>query len=228
MESILGRALEYTLKYWLKSFSREQFKLQGRTVHLSNLGTTQSKIKSKFKFKFNSENPNFISPTSVLALRYRRRRLAFQRRIAAGAQCRHRQSRQAWDNSWVVIAVTDFVHFFAMLLFAIVICVFFLFFFSFRRWAMCKRSQSWCISINSIWFSRRILILMNLLVRTGEHWKFETKLVMLLLLLWLFHLFAFFVVLSFSCSSAPSTASAKGSGYGFADKVWVWLCFLWS
>ncbi|CAJ1956800.1 unnamed protein product [Sphenostylis stenocarpa] len=37
MESILGRALEYTLKYWLKSFSREQFKLQGRTVHLSNL-----------------------------------------------------------------------------------------------------------------------------------------------------------------------------------------------
>ncbi|XP_020235272.1 uncharacterized protein LOC109815090 [Cajanus cajan] len=37
MESILGRALEYTLKYWLKSFTREQFKLQGRTVHLSNL-----------------------------------------------------------------------------------------------------------------------------------------------------------------------------------------------
>ncbi|KAJ1441910.1 Vacuolar protein sorting-associated protein 13, N-terminal domain [Sesbania bispinosa] len=37
MESILARALEYTLKYWLKSFSREQFKLQGRTVQLSNL-----------------------------------------------------------------------------------------------------------------------------------------------------------------------------------------------
>ncbi|CAL0322721.1 unnamed protein product [Lupinus luteus] len=37
MESILGRALEYTLKYWLKSFSRDQFKLQGRTLHLSNL-----------------------------------------------------------------------------------------------------------------------------------------------------------------------------------------------
>ncbi|XP_027354555.1 uncharacterized protein LOC113864716 isoform X1 [Abrus precatorius] len=37
MESILGRALEYTLKYWLKSFSRDQFKLQGRTVQLSNL-----------------------------------------------------------------------------------------------------------------------------------------------------------------------------------------------
>ncbi|XP_057414931.1 uncharacterized protein LOC130709560 isoform X2 [Lotus japonicus] len=37
MESILGRALEYTLKYWLKSFTREQFKLQGHTVHLSNL-----------------------------------------------------------------------------------------------------------------------------------------------------------------------------------------------
>ncbi|CAK7338352.1 unnamed protein product [Dovyalis caffra] len=37
MEAILARALEYTLKYWLKSFSREQFKLQGRTVQLSNL-----------------------------------------------------------------------------------------------------------------------------------------------------------------------------------------------
>ncbi|KAJ4981286.1 hypothetical protein NE237_032123 [Protea cynaroides] len=37
MESIIARALEYTLKYWLKSFSREQFKLQGRTVQLSNL-----------------------------------------------------------------------------------------------------------------------------------------------------------------------------------------------
>ncbi|GLT83490.1 hypothetical protein SLE2022_017770 [Rubroshorea leprosula] len=37
MESILALALEYTLKYWLKSFSRDQFKLQGRTVQLSNL-----------------------------------------------------------------------------------------------------------------------------------------------------------------------------------------------
>ncbi|GAB2284648.1 hypothetical protein Dimus_019100 [Dionaea muscipula] len=37
MESILARALEYTLKYWLKSFSRDQFKLQGRAVQLSNL-----------------------------------------------------------------------------------------------------------------------------------------------------------------------------------------------
>nr|XP_043639618.1 uncharacterized protein LOC122610717 [Erigeron canadensis] len=37
MESIMARALEYTLKYWLKSFSRDQFKLQGRTVQLSNL-----------------------------------------------------------------------------------------------------------------------------------------------------------------------------------------------
>ncbi|XP_012443543.1 uncharacterized protein LOC105768260 [Gossypium raimondii] len=37
MESILARALEYTLKYWLKSFSRDQFKLQGRTGQLSNL-----------------------------------------------------------------------------------------------------------------------------------------------------------------------------------------------
>ncbi|XP_011620325.1 uncharacterized protein LOC18425873 [Amborella trichopoda] len=37
MESIIGKALEYTLKYWLKSFSREQFKLQGRTAQLYNL-----------------------------------------------------------------------------------------------------------------------------------------------------------------------------------------------
>jgi hypothetical protein len=37
MESILARALEYTLKYWLKSFTRDQFKLQGRTAQLSNL-----------------------------------------------------------------------------------------------------------------------------------------------------------------------------------------------
>lgn len=94
MESILGRALEYTLKYWLKSFSREQFKLQGRTVHLSNLGTFKSKSKSKFDFDF-----HFTNFDSILALRYRRRRLAFQRRIAAGAQRRHRQSRQARDYS---------------------------------------------------------------------------------------------------------------------------------
>ncbi|XP_010906366.1 uncharacterized protein [Elaeis guineensis] len=37
MESILARALEYTLKYWLKSFSRDQFKLHGRTAQLSSL-----------------------------------------------------------------------------------------------------------------------------------------------------------------------------------------------
>ncbi|XP_057528384.1 uncharacterized protein LOC130807247 [Amaranthus tricolor] len=37
MESILAKALEYTLKYWLKSFTRDQFKLQGRTAQLSNL-----------------------------------------------------------------------------------------------------------------------------------------------------------------------------------------------
>ncbi|KAH9803349.1 Chorein N domain-containing protein [Citrus sinensis] len=37
MESIIARALEYTFKYWLKSFSRDQFKLQGRTAQLSNL-----------------------------------------------------------------------------------------------------------------------------------------------------------------------------------------------
>lgn len=44
MESILGRALEYTLKYWLKSFTRDQFKLHGHTVHLSNLGKPSSII----------------------------------------------------------------------------------------------------------------------------------------------------------------------------------------
>ena len=92
MESILGRALEYTLKYWLKSFSREQFKLQGRTVHLSNLGTFKSISISIFEFHFTHFD-------SILARRYRWRRLAFQRRIAAGAQRRHRQSRQARDYS---------------------------------------------------------------------------------------------------------------------------------
>ena len=44
MESIIARALEYTLKYWLKSFSRDQFKLQGRTAQLSNLGRNPSPI----------------------------------------------------------------------------------------------------------------------------------------------------------------------------------------
>lgn len=39
MESILAMALEYTLKYWLKSFSRDQFKFQGGIAQLSNLGT---------------------------------------------------------------------------------------------------------------------------------------------------------------------------------------------
>lgn len=42
MESIIARALEYTLKYWLKSFSRDQFKLQGRTAQLYNLGKFSS------------------------------------------------------------------------------------------------------------------------------------------------------------------------------------------
>ena len=53
MESILARALEYTLKYWLKSFSRDQFKLQGRTVQLSNLGLSTSQFHYPFPF-FNS------------------------------------------------------------------------------------------------------------------------------------------------------------------------------
>lgn len=37
MESLLARALESKLKYWLKSFTRDQFKLRGRTVQLCNL-----------------------------------------------------------------------------------------------------------------------------------------------------------------------------------------------
>ncbi|XP_024976311.1 uncharacterized protein LOC112514213 [Cynara cardunculus var. scolymus] len=37
MESIMAKALETTLKYWFKSFTRDQFKLQGHTVHLANL-----------------------------------------------------------------------------------------------------------------------------------------------------------------------------------------------
>nr|KYP53472.1 hypothetical protein KK1_024610 [Cajanus cajan] len=50
MESILGRALEYTLKYWLKSFSRDQFKLQGRTVQLSNLDLNGDALHSSVGF----------------------------------------------------------------------------------------------------------------------------------------------------------------------------------
>ncbi len=38
MESLLLRALESTLRYWLKTFSRDQFKLRGRSIHLHNLG----------------------------------------------------------------------------------------------------------------------------------------------------------------------------------------------
>lgn len=69
MESILARALEYTLKYWLKSFSREQFKLQGRTVHLSNLGEY---LKSNYPNSNSDLNSSFISfsfsPTLTLLL----------------------------------------------------------------------------------------------------------------------------------------------------------------
>ncbi|POO00472.1 UHRF1-binding protein 1-like [Trema orientale] len=50
MESILARALEYTLKYWLKSFSRDQFKLQGRTVQLSNLDINGDALHSSVGF----------------------------------------------------------------------------------------------------------------------------------------------------------------------------------
>lgn len=38
METLLAKALESKLKYYLRSYSRDQFKLQGRTVQLSNLG----------------------------------------------------------------------------------------------------------------------------------------------------------------------------------------------
>ncbi|KAJ4976805.1 hypothetical protein NE237_001911 [Protea cynaroides] len=48
MESILAMALEYTLKYWLKSFSRDQFKLQGRTVQLSNLDINGDALHASF------------------------------------------------------------------------------------------------------------------------------------------------------------------------------------
>jgi hypothetical protein len=37
MESLLLRALESTLRHWLKSFSRDQFKLRGRSVQLNDL-----------------------------------------------------------------------------------------------------------------------------------------------------------------------------------------------
>ncbi|KAF3453529.1 hypothetical protein FNV43_RR03969 [Rhamnella rubrinervis] len=50
MESIVGRALEYTLKYWLRSFSRDQFKWQGRTVQLSNLDINGDALHSSVGF----------------------------------------------------------------------------------------------------------------------------------------------------------------------------------
>jgi len=42
MESLLLRALESTLRHWLKSFSRDQFKLRGRSVQLNDLGMFSS------------------------------------------------------------------------------------------------------------------------------------------------------------------------------------------
>ncbi|QCD87190.1 Vacuolar protein sorting-associated protein 13 [Vigna unguiculata] len=50
MESIMAKALEYTLKYWLKSFSRDQFKLQGRTAQLSNLELDGEALHSSLGF----------------------------------------------------------------------------------------------------------------------------------------------------------------------------------
>ncbi|CAI5510831.1 unnamed protein product [Closterium sp. Naga37s-1] len=38
METLLAKALESKLKYYLRSYTRDQFRLQGRTVELSNLG----------------------------------------------------------------------------------------------------------------------------------------------------------------------------------------------
>ncbi|KAJ4976730.1 hypothetical protein NE237_001836 [Protea cynaroides] len=48
MESILAMTLEYTLKYWLKFFSRDQFKLQGRAVQLSNLDINGDALHASF------------------------------------------------------------------------------------------------------------------------------------------------------------------------------------
>lgn len=56
----MARALEYTLKYWLKSFTRDQFKLQGRTAQLSNLGDIPMPPPSKIRFG--------KSPISTLSL----------------------------------------------------------------------------------------------------------------------------------------------------------------
>ncbi|KAL4578731.1 hypothetical protein LXL04_014862 [Taraxacum kok-saghyz] len=49
MESIMARALESTLKYWLKSFSRDE----GRTVQLSNIG-------AHLIYRFSSEDPYYV------------------------------------------------------------------------------------------------------------------------------------------------------------------------
>lgn len=102
MESILARALEYTLKYWLKSFSRDQFKLQGRTAQLSNLGQFSlihfliSSI--SLVTSINSGNWGFSCFVFFLNFgRYQWRRSAFQHGVAAGAKCYDGEGWQVGD-----------------------------------------------------------------------------------------------------------------------------------
>lgn len=97
MESILALALEYTLKYWLKSFSRDQFKLQGRTAQLSNLG----KFGDSFvwfcdQFDLIRVHFEFASEFD----RYKRRCCAFEHGIASGTECSHGQSRKTGNSGW--------------------------------------------------------------------------------------------------------------------------------
>ncbi len=65
MESLLLRALESTLRYWLKTFSRDQFKLRGRSIHLHNLGKGKLSPPPNQKWKKNRSSIVLIPPPQV-------------------------------------------------------------------------------------------------------------------------------------------------------------------
>ncbi len=65
MESLLLRALESTLRYWLKTFSRDQFKLRGRSIHLHNLGKGKLFSPHHRKWKKNRSRIVLIPPPQV-------------------------------------------------------------------------------------------------------------------------------------------------------------------
>jgi hypothetical protein len=111
MESIIARALEYTLKYWLKSFSRDQFKLQGRTAQLSNLGEVPFAPLSLSNLDADFDVFCFCFVIRVLSFfffwfwvsfgggrRYQWRRAAREPGVASRTRRRHSACREAPDH----------------------------------------------------------------------------------------------------------------------------------